>query len=240
MDLPDFDLTGAFVMRSVGKKTAVTVASALMFLSTAACGSENGSEEGGKEPLSKAELSSAVLNQGDVPGYTISDESDRNSDRSARASNKSCQPIVAAMFPAISALDGRVVLRSIVQTPKGSERPGASYQLVLSSAESESAARQAVQDLRSALSTCSSGFKATLSGQEYKMRRIVVNKSDGGENSVDFSLEYQMGAKVRYVMIQKGVSLTRISASNQFANKFVTVPSKIIEAQQQKLDETAS
>ncbi|MEU6027453.1 hypothetical protein ABZ825_10565 [Streptomyces tauricus] len=224
-------------MRSIGKKTTATVASTLALLGTAACGSDKGPAEGEREPLGKAELFSAVLTQGDVPGYTISDESDRNSDRSSRASNKSCQPIVAAMIPATAAFKGRVVLRSIVQTPKGSERPVASYQLVLSSAESESAARQAVQDLRSAISACGSGFNATLSGEEYKIRRAVVNKSDAGGNRVDFSVEYQMGAKIRYVMVQNGASLTRLSASNQFANKFVAVPSKIIEAQQQKLDE---
>ncbi|MFS8204850.1 hypothetical protein ACLVWQ_40030 [Streptomyces sp. CWNU-52B] len=223
-------------MGSVGKRVTVTVASTLVLLSTAACGSDKGPGEEERKPLGKAELSSAVLTQGDVPGYTISDESDSNSDRSARASNKACQPIVAAMFPATAAFDGRVVLRSIVQTPKGSERPEASYQLVLSSAESESAARQAVQDLRSAVSACASGFKATLSGEEYKMRRAVVNKSDAGDNSVDFSLEYQMGAKVHYVMMQNGASLIRVSASNQFANEFVAVPSKIIKAQQQKLN----
>jgi hypothetical protein len=110
---------------------------------------------------------------------------------------------------------------------------------VLSSAESESAAQQAVQDLRSAISACGSGFTATLSGEEYKIRRSFVNESDLGEKGLDFSLEYQTGMKIRYVMVQSGASSIRISASDQFARKFVAVPRKIIDAQQKKLEEAA-
>ncbi|MGI5197343.1 hypothetical protein ACQEVY_27560 [Streptomyces sp. CA-288835] len=219
------------------KRVTAAIAVTVALLSATACAEDKGTAE--NEPLTKTQIAQAALNEGDVPGYTIRDNSGVQSDPSARAAKKSCQPIVAMMAPVASADDERLALRSIVKTPTGSESPEASYQLVLSTAGSESAAEQAVQDLRGAVSSCGSGFEVTLSGEDYKIRQVAVNKSELGEKAVDFSLEYQMGRKMRYVMVQNGASLTKISASGQFESKFIAVPQKIIDAQQRKLDEAA-
>ncbi|MEV7344069.1 hypothetical protein [Streptomyces sp. NPDC093544] len=224
-------------MGIVGKRVAATIATTVVLLSATACGGDEGTA--GSEPLTKAQIKQAALNQGDVPGYTIRDNSDIKSDPSAQAVQKSCQPIVAVMAPVVSSNDERLALRSIVRTSTGSESPEASFQLVLSSAGSESAAEQAVQDLRNAISSCSSGFEVTLSGEDYRIRQVAANKTDLGDKSVDFSLEYQMGRKIRYVMVQNGASLTKISASDQFEHNFIAIPQKIVDAQQRKLDEAA-
>jgi hypothetical protein len=222
-------------MDFIGKIVAA-ISITVVLLSTAACADDKGT---GRKPLSKAKASQAALSQGDVPGYTIRDNSGVKPDLSARVTKKSCQPILAVMAPGASADNQRLAVRSIVKTPTGSEVPKASYLLVLSSTDSEATTEQAVQDLRSAISSCSSGFEVTLSGENYKIRHVAVNKSYLGEKGVDFSLEYQMGRKIRYVVVQNGASLTRISAADQSESKFVAVPQNIIDAQQRKLDEAA-
>ncbi|MFJ2260047.1 hypothetical protein ACIOKD_17165 [Streptomyces sp. NPDC087844] len=222
----------------VEKKFFAVMSITVALLGSAACG-DNNNEGAEEKPLAKAEISQAVLRQGDVPGYTIRDNSGVKSDPTARAAEKSCQPVVAVMAPTASRDVQRLAVRSITKTPTGSEVPKASYLLVLSSANSEAAAKQAVHDLRSAISACSSGFKVTFSGEDYAIRHMTVNDSGLGEEGVDFSLEYQMGRKIRYAVVQNGASVTSVSASDQSERNFVAIPQKILSAQQQKLDKAA-
>lgn len=228
-----------------GRKAALAASVGVLLMAAAGCGDDKGSDSGasggsaGDKPLSRTQLSSAVLAQGDVPGYTIREVSGAGSDGggSARTADKeSCQPILNAMAPEAAAYDKRLAARSIVKTPEGSEKPTAAYRLVLSSAKSGSAAKQSVQDLKEAISACGSGFKTKPSGLTSKIRTVSENKSSLGDDGADFSVEYQMGRKVRYVVTQEGASLTSVAAEDEFASTFVAVPKEILDAQGRKLD----
>jgi hypothetical protein len=219
------------VAPAVGRKAVALTSLAAVLFGAAACG-----DEAGAEPLSKAQISRAVLSQGDVSGYKFFDESRAKTDKSARADKKACQPIVAfAIAPEISAYDKRSARRSITK----SEKPDASYQLTLTSAESGSAAEDALKDLKTAVSACSSGFDLTYSGQTNKVRRVTSDKSSS-DSEINILFEYQAGMKIRYVVMREGATLIRISAATQYAHEFVAVPKQIIEKQFQKLDKVAS
>ncbi|MFF0364380.1 hypothetical protein [Streptomyces fungicidicus] len=200
-----------------------------------ACGTEAGEEENA-QPLSGAQLSKAALSQGDVAGYTIREASPGSKGGSAGASDESCRPIANALDPEAMAYGGRLVERDIWKTPTGSEAADASYRLMLFSAESTAAAEKAVQDLKKAVSSCGSGFEVTLAGEKYKVRQVLLNKSAFGNESVDFSLEYQMGMKRRYVVVSSGASLSIFSASNQLDNAFIAVPDELVDEQKSKLE----
>ncbi|WP_158708962.1 hypothetical protein [Streptomyces sp. NRRL S-920] len=221
------------------KRIATSLSMTAVLLSATACGGDKGADSAGAEPLTQAKLSSAALAQGDVPGYTIS-ETTIDSGASARAAKKSCQPIVNAVYPAASAYDGRLVGRSIVNKPGDSQKPIVAHRLILSSAKSESAAEQSVKDLKSAITTCGSGFDTNLTGPTKKIRTVKTNESSLGHDVVDFSLEYQTGRKIRFVVVQSGASLASISAEDRFAHRFVAVPKRIVEVQQRKLDKAAT
>jgi hypothetical protein len=221
---------------AAGKKYAAAISVAAVLLTAAACGDEKGSDSGSK-PLSRARLSSAALAQGDVANYTITEVS--ASTRSARAVKKSCQPIINAMYPEVSAYDKRLAGRSLVKTSENSQKPTAAYRLVLSSAKSESAAEQSVKALKSAIAACGSGFDTNLSGLGKKIRSVTANKSSFGDDGVDFSLEFQIGRKVRYAMVQHDASLISVSAEDEFAHTFVAVPNEIVNVQKRKLDKAA-
>ncbi|TGB08408.1 hypothetical protein [Streptomyces sp. MZ04] len=221
-----------------GRKSAAAVSVAVLLMAAAGCGDDKGSDSAGAEPLTQAKLSSAALGQGDVQGYTIREISANGGD-SVKAARKPCQPIVNAIYPEASAYDKRLAGRSINKTTEGSQKPTAAYRLVLSSAKSESAAEQSVQDLKKAISACGSGFETKPSGLISKIRTVSENKSGLGDDGVDFSLEYQIDRKVRYVVTQNGTSLTSISAETEFARKFVPVPQEILDAQEKKLNKAA-
>ncbi|MDT6969747.1 hypothetical protein AB0N39_00565 [Streptomyces cellulosae] len=201
----------------------------------AACGTET-SEEGNAQPLSGAQLSQAALSQGDIAGYTIRDVSAGSKAGSAEVSDESCRPIADVLTPESLAYDGRLVQRDIWKTPTGSEVADASYRLMLLSAESGEAAEKAVQDLEKAVSSCGSGFEVTLSGEAHNVRQVLLNKSEFGDESVDFSFEYQMGMKRRYVVVSSGASLSIFSASNQRNNAFIAVPGELVDEQKSKLE----
>ena len=227
-----------------GRKAAVAVSVGFLLMAAAGCGNDKASDaedsggSGGDKPLSRAQLSKAALAQGDVPSYTIREASATGSGDAGptRTADKSCKPIVDAMHPEASAYDERLVRRDIVKTPAGSQTPAAAYLLALSSAKSESAAEQAVKDLKEAIDSCSSGFETTPSGFTSKIRSVAVNKSGLGDDGVDFSVEYRMGKKIRYVVKQKGASLIRVSATAASSRKFVDVPSELVTGQEKKLD----
>ncbi|MFC8421831.1 hypothetical protein ACFUN7_13265 [Streptomyces sp. NPDC057236] len=200
-----------------------------------ACGTETGEEEDA-QPLSGAQLSKAALSQGDIAGYTIRDLPAGSKGGSAGTSDESCRPIADVLDPEAMAYDGRLVQRDIWKTPTGSEVADASYRLMLFSAESREAAEKVVQDLEKAVSSCGSGFEVTLSGEKHKVRQVLLNKSDFGNESVDFSFEYQMGMKRRYVMVSSGASLSIFSASNQLENAFIAVPGELVDEQKSKLE----
>ncbi|WP_159074377.1 hypothetical protein [Streptomyces dioscori] len=214
----------------VGRKSVVMTCLAVVLFGAAACG-----DEAGAEPLSKSQISRAVLSQGDVPGYNFFDESRAETDKSARADKKACQPIVAfAIAPEMSAYDKRSARQRITK----SEKPDADYQLILTSAESEAAAQDALKDLKSAVTACSSGFNLTYSGQTNKVRRVTSDKTSSG-SQINILFEYQAGMKIRYVVMREGATLVRISAATRYANEFVTVPKRISEKQFQKLRKVA-
>ncbi|MGC5565608.1 hypothetical protein ACPYPG_22590 [Streptomyces sp. FR-108] len=215
---------------AVGRKIAVVTSCAAVLFGAAACG-----DDAGAEPLSKSQISRAVLSKGDMPGYNFFDESRAKTDKSARADKKACQPIVAfAVAPEISAYDKRSARQSISK----SEKPDASYQLILTSAESGSAAEDALKDLKSAVSACSSGFNLTYSDQTNKVRRVTSEKTSS-DDEINILFEYQAGMKIRYFVMREGAALIRISAATQYADEFVAVPKWIIEKQSQKLEKVA-
>lgn len=222
-------------MKYTAEAKAMLAWIAVGMLSVTACGSGDGAAQSA-QPLSEAKLSQAVLIDGDVSGYTVREVEGSEKGESAQTDKKSCMPIVEAMAPETVAYQDRSVRRGISKTPTGSERSEASYQLVLFSESSGSAADKAVDDLKKAVSACTDGFAATLSGEVNEIRRVTLNNSDFGDKSVDFSLEYRMGMKMRYVMAASGASLIDFSASNQFAHTFVEVPSELFEAQKGKLE----
>lgn len=217
-----------------GKKTVAVVSLAALLMGAAGCGDDKGSSS--PKPLSRAQLSSAALVQGDVRGYRINDESGADSKRSARTTKKSCQPIVNAMAPKASAYDKRFAVRRIIK----SQNPTSDYLLVLSSAKSESAAEQTVKDLKEAVSACGSGFKTAPSGLMSRIRSVTADKASLGDHGVQFSVEYQSRMKSRYLVTQKGTTLTTILALDASSLRFVPVPQKIVDAQRQKLEKTAA
>ena len=222
----------------------MAVSVGVVLMSAAACGDDKGSDSGGSggdKPLSRAQLSSAALAQGDVPNYTIREAPATGSGGAgpSRAAKKSCQPIVDAMHPEAAAYDKRLARRDIIKTPAASKNPTAEYLLALSSAQSESAAEQSVKDLKKAISDCGSGFETTPSGFTSKIRSVAANKSSLGDDGVDFSVEYRMGKKVRYVVKQKGASLISVSATAASDLKFVAVPGELVTGQEKKLEKAS-
>ncbi|WP_141753807.1 MULTISPECIES: hypothetical protein [Streptomyces] len=234
-------MTTRVIVRGItGKRIAAAFCTTTVLVTAAACGDDKGADSAGAKPLAQAEISSAALAPGDVSGYTIRETSvGSGSGGPAWAAKKSCQPIVNVMYPEASAYDKRLASRSIVKTPEGSRKPTVAYRLVLSSVTSEMVAEQSVKDLKKAITACGSGFDTSLSGPAKKIGSVTANESSLGDNGVDFSLEYQMGRKVRYVVTQDGACLTSISAEDEFAHKFVAVPREIVDAQERKLDRSA-
>ncbi|MFI5565816.1 hypothetical protein ACIA6T_00250 [Streptomyces sp. NPDC051740] len=218
-----------------GTRTVLAGTVIAVLFGVTACGAEAGGEEDA-QPLSGAQLSKVALSQGDVAGYTISDVSSGSKGGSAGTSDESCQPIADVLAPKAMAYDERLVEREIWRTPIDSEAANASYRLILFSAESKAAAEKAVQDLEKAVSSCGSGFEVTLSGETYKVHQVLLNKSKFGDEGVDFSFEYQMGMKRRYVMISSGASLGIFLASNRFNNSFIAVPDELVDEQMSKLE----
>ncbi|MFD9861979.1 hypothetical protein [Streptomyces alboflavus] len=230
-------MAGVNAVGNVGKKATAAVSMAVVLLTAAACGDDAGSSS--SKPLSRAQLSRAALAQGDVPGYKISNESRDGGKHPARSMAKSCQPIADAMDPKASAYGKRFAVRRIIKNSKGSQVSMAEYLLVLFSAKSESAAKEAVKDVKKAISACGSGFKTASSGPTSKIRRVVPLKSRTGDAGVEFSVEYQSRMKRRYVVTQKGASMTTIVAQHASWLRYASVPQKIVDAQRQKLEKTA-
>ncbi|WP_159043847.1 hypothetical protein [Streptomyces sp. NRRL S-1521] len=228
-------MTRATGRETVEKCAVAAICVAALLLTATACGDDKGTDPSGGEPLTQKELSRSALDQGDVSGYEVT-EVETVKGRTPKAGNESCQPIVDAMFSDASAFDERAAARSIVEQTKGSRNPAAAYRLVLSGVESESAGEQEVTGLKKAIADCGSGFSTDASGISKKIRSVRPNKSSVGEEGVDFSLEYQSGRKVRYVVKRVDASLLTIAAETQFAHSFTPVPQKIVEAQTSKLE----
>ncbi|WP_150477203.1 hypothetical protein [Streptomyces alboniger] len=208
-----------------------------LLLTTAACGEDGGTGSAEGNPLSKAQLSDAVLTtQRDLPGYAIREVSGSGAEGSARAIKKVCQPIIDVTQPGATAYQKRLIMRSIAKKPTGSRNPAAVYLLALLSTESEAAAEEFVKDLKSAINACDSGFRTTSTGIHNKIRSVTANKVRFGEGGVDFSLEYRTGVKIRYVVVQDGAALTNISAQDQFAHTYMPVPEEIVDAQRRRLE----
>ncbi|SNX63206.1 hypothetical protein SAMN06272735_5008 [Streptomyces sp. TLI_55] len=214
---------------TVGAKVKL-VCIAVGLLSVSACGSED------VQPLSEAKLSQAALADGDVSGYSFREVEVSKGDDSVKMDKESCTPIAEAISPENIAYQDRLIRRGINKTPTGSERSEASYQLVLFSESSGSAADKTVDELKKAVSACAEGFAATLSGEASEIRRVILNKSHFGDNSVDFSLEYRTGMKMRYAVAASGASLIDFAASDQFAHTFIEVPTDLFDAQKSKLE----
>ncbi|MEU8953810.1 hypothetical protein AB0C93_05855 [Streptomyces sp. NPDC048518] len=223
----------------------MVVSVGVLLMAAAGCGDDKGSDaeggggSGGDRPLSRAQLSKAVLAQGDVPSYTIREAPGTGDAGPTRTADESCRPIVDAMHPEASADGERLMRRSIIKTSEGSQTPTVEYLLALSSAKSESAAEQSVKDLKKAISDCGSGFETTPSGMTSKIRSVKANKSGLGDEGVDFSVEYRIGKKARYVVKQKRASLISISAVAASSREFVAVPSELVTGQEKKLDKVA-
>ncbi|WP_369211618.1 hypothetical protein [Streptomyces flavofungini] len=230
--------------RAIGRATAQKrVAAAIgvvaaVLLTATGCGDDKKSDSSGDRPLTKAELSGAALKQGDVADFKIT-EIDTGKGAAVKAENKSCQPIVDAMYPETSAYEKRVAARSIVQQTKDSRKPAEDYRLVVSAAESGAASEDVLTDLKQAVADCGSGFSTDASSMTSKIRSVKANKSSAGEDSVDFSLEYQIGRKVRYVVKRVGASLLNVKAEHISSHTDVAVPQEIVKAQSEKLAKAA-
>ncbi|WJV46914.1 hypothetical protein [Streptomyces flavofungini] len=208
----------------------------MLLLAAVACGDEKGSAS--SKPLSRAQLSRAVLTQGDMPGYKISKKSGSGNRDLVRADKKSCQPIVNAMDPEALAYENRFAASHIIKNTEGSRAPTAEYILTISSVESASVAKRTVKDLKKAISACNSGFKTGSSGLASKVSSVTAGEVSLGDEGVEFSVEYQSSLKRRYAVTQKGASLTTIVAQHASWRRLVPVPQKIVDAQRQKLAET--
>ncbi|MEW2250111.1 hypothetical protein AB0907_22525 [Streptomyces sp. NPDC006975] len=215
----------------------MTVIAALVSL--AACGEET-SAKPADGPLTKDQIAAAALTQGDVKGYTISDGPTVAKDSSAHVTNEACRPIVGVLVPGTIAYDGRLVRRGIVKAAHDSSaRASQSYQLALFSVESSQAAGAAIEKLKNAVTSCANGFQAEVSGEDRAVRRVLPNKTELGTGSVDFSLEYRTGRKVRFVVTSSGASLISVAASDQFAHQFVPVPKELVAAQREKVEKAS-
>ncbi|MEV7140021.1 hypothetical protein [Streptomyces tauricus] len=216
-------------------RVTALIAVTICLLGVAACGGTDTEGEGGVSAPTKAQLTQAALTQGDLTGYTVKDNSDAQSETSARAAKEDCQPIVNAMNPETIAYDERIVRRSVAET----KQPEASFLIALSSVKSKEKANQAVSDLRTALSdsTCLTGFDSILSGESFNIRRVLTNATV--KDAVDFSIEAKNGMKVRYVFLAQGSALLRILAADPSFNHFVAIPKRLVAKQKQKVSKVS-
>jgi hypothetical protein len=165
------------------RKTRLTVASVAVvptLLLAAACSSSGKSSDAdghatgkpsasasstlsGKAPLTKAQLTSALVTGKDVPGYTVqvsqTNATDAQDNATLTADKKNCQPLadVTSSKPTVHRM--AFVGAAFAKTPVGQTTPAEINQMLVAS-HAPGDAQKVIDSVKSALGSCT-GFSAT-------------------------------------------------------------------------------
>ncbi|MGK5632615.1 hypothetical protein [Streptomyces sp. URMC 123] len=221
------------------KRNALSAGAALgLLLLATACGGGSGSEDKGPgraapgRPLNQEQLDHAAFATDDLPGFVAS-RSAAKPDRSAKAADPACQPIVAAVGDRINPRAKQSALRSVSDRAA----PGSAYAVDLTSYTAADA-RQAMRDLRSALDTCADGFEATTMGRPVSYTSVKKKPVRAGDEAVGIEMVGQgMGRKatVNYVVARQGSTMIMVLAADPALRKSVPVPPRLVDKQVEKV-----
>ncbi|MFE9841112.1 hypothetical protein [Streptomyces goshikiensis] len=181
-------------------------------------------------------LERASLEQGDLPGYQISSQSNPNAPHGQpQADKKACQPLADAMGDKPDPAARESVNRGI-----GSQRQVGLAVAATVSSYSESDAKRLVSRLRQAIAACGGGFSATIEKQtgSYKDVKAAAYKT-GGDESVSWTTTAVAGgasAQVHLVVVRQGGTVVRLTALNvAAAGQKAQVPQEVADKQLEKV-----
>lgn len=238
-------------MRSQGLRrtvAAAVVVPALVF-SVAACGGDSGGGGkkgggagggGGEEapkPLTKSQLSAALLKTGDVAGYKVRKTADPLKNDNLPQAQSQCKPVLDSFTPDAKQKRKAYVGGSIA---KGEMSTGQSInQVLLASYESDDA-EAVLSDLKSGLKTCK---EISGKGKDGKAEKVTIQEAPApevGDDSVRFLLSNttSKSASLSMTVIRSGANTTSFM-SLSLGGKEATVPDAVAKKQVAKVEAAA-
>ncbi|MFJ7155757.1 hypothetical protein ACIQUQ_12530 [Streptomyces sp. NPDC101118] len=255
-------------MRTVIRRTAVAVTAASLALLVTACGSDKpdakkeapAGDKGAQssapaaKALSTAELEKLLVEQADVPDYTVKADAKAKpvaAAGSAKADKAACQPFADAIGGTIATPAGQAV-RMAVLTPKDSGKKQSpeekalaglnalkspATRVLLGSYEGDGAS-EALNTVKNSGAECMSGFTVTQDGETTKITAATPMTLAAGEEATSWSFTMDMGggdeAKFNLGLMRQGNTLASFYTFS-LGGSVEELPIKVIDAQEKKL-----
>ncbi|MEU6380313.1 hypothetical protein [Streptomyces sp. NPDC046909] len=218
------------------EEPAGTVSSSASASEAAASASVSGG--GGLEPLTKAELTKALLEQGDLADYQVQDLAAPEAGAApANTDGELCAAVASMLLFATSAEPVAVAGRTV--SPTAGDSLGTGTSLVLQSYQ-EADAEQGMADLQASVVGCPDGFELS---DDLKASAVKsLDAPDVGDEAVAFRLSGGvLGADTptAYTVVRSGSTLAIFFAVNLIKPKTVAVPDEVVAAQIGKLEKVA-
>ncbi|MFG2996338.1 hypothetical protein [Streptomyces sp. NPDC048340] len=182
-------------------------------------------------------LERSALEQGDLPGYTISAQGKNPNapDGQPQADRKACQPLADIMGDKPDPAARETVNRGI-----GSQKQVGLAVSASVSSYAESDAKTLISRLRSAVAACGTGFSATVEDQTGSYRDVqAADYRTGGDESVSWTTTAAAGgvaAPVHLVVVRQGDTVVRLMALNvTAAQQKAQVPHEVADKQLEKV-----
>ncbi|MDJ1136538.1 hypothetical protein [Streptomyces iconiensis] len=201
-------------------------------------GSGGGSGEEKPGPLSKAQLSTALLKNGDVPGYKVRKSAEPLKNENLPPAQAQCKPVLDA-FTADSKQKRKAYVGGSVA--KGEMTTGQTINQVLLSAYGSGDAETVMSELKSGLKTCK---EIAGEGKGGKTEKVAIQESqapDLGDDSVRFLLKNttSKSASLSMTVIRSGANTTSFM-SLSLGGKEANVPDAVAKKQVAKVEAAQS
>lgn len=211
---------------------------------------------GATGPLSTAELTKRIVTKADMTGplkgYTVAEPGAGEVDTSGgmKASANECQPLIDTLNDVAPAGADKTVRRAVTGPKEKRLEEGLGSQVALSSYKDETKAKQALDNLTTAVNSCSDGFGTTGKSKDEEQTFNSVDtkpQPKGADQAVSYALigdiaegqEVAEGQSTEMPMLftyaRSGSTVSMFITYNPFNPKKTAFPQGLVEAQIKKL-----
>ena len=231
--------------RAVRAAALVTALPAMLL--AAGCGASSDKAEPSPSATTSASpsasaLERAVLAQGDVKGFQVTDQEIAGSVSGKPESDKpSCQALAHLTGDKPSPTAKETVRRGLLAT--GTADSGSAVVAGLNSHTAKGDAVKALDAIRTAVGKCASGFVVTVQGTKVTYTKVKSQTAvKGGDDAVHFTMTVELGGRklpMDIVVVRDGSTLAHFVGVDFTTMKPYAVPQAVVKAQLAKLDKAA-
>ncbi|QKW09335.1 hypothetical protein HUT18_26070 [Streptomyces sp. NA04227] len=218
-----------------------------------ASGGADGSGGSDGKTLSAAELETAVVKDGEVPGHKISERAkvDRTAEKDVKTERAECGPLAnAALGTTTGGPAAKVEREALTKPAKGEVKDpkdlesafDATKSMISLAAYEDGGARSAMEALRKGVAPCGGGFTTHAHGEDLKITSVKEDTAPKlGDEATAFTVVNQQGhdkASFKVVVVRKGNTLAYFTSLNLGAivsGKDFDFPVELAQAQAKKL-----